>query len=180
MRTKFCLFVRLPGEKYQKTAQRISSASGKSPVFYGLYTEFSGFATAWPQFCVFLPCLRFRSCVVQGIFFRCYEYKGTIMRAIKWMGSLLMLVSFATSSLQAAERTEMRRLKTEIKSAFSPRMPQSLQTYIQSAESDFVAGSVKAQITCVATLTYVIGLEVYNTCCGGSDMAIARLGYLPG
>lgn len=61
------------------------------------------------------------------------------MNAIKWMGSLLVLLSFFSSPLRAADtnavrRAEILRLKTDIKAAFSPNMPAKLATYIQSPE----------------------------------------------
>ena len=65
------------------------------------------------------------------------------MNAIKWMGSLLVLLSFLSSPLRAADmdaaqRGEIRRLKAKIEAAFSREIPPGLQAYLRCPEMQFV------------------------------------------
>lgn len=77
------------------------------------------------------------------------------MNAIKWMGSLLVLLSFLSSPLraanmEAAQRAEILILKTKIQEAFSPEIPPGLQAYLQCPEMQ----SVKKLQDFIAVATY--------------------------
>lgn len=77
------------------------------------------------------------------------------MNAIKWMGSLLVLLSFLSSPLraadmEAAQRVEIHRLRKNIEAAFSPQIPLDLKNYIQTPEMY----SVKNLENFIAVATY--------------------------